>query len=80
MALEYSIEHEEVLIKVTVKGELDYVSVDHMWKGIVTACKKYDCSRILGIASIEAPTKNDAYDLGEILEAIRTPPNLRIAW
>lgn len=80
MALEYSIEHEQVSIKVTVKGQLDYVSVDHMWKDILAACNKNDCSSILGIANIEAPTKNDAYDLADILDAIRIPSNLHIAW
>jgi hypothetical protein len=80
MALEYSIEHEQALIKVTVCGELDYLSMDQMWKDIMVACKKYDCSNILGIASIEAPTAIDAYDHASIFNAIGMSPDFRIAW
>jgi hypothetical protein len=80
MALEYSIEHEQELIKVTVRGKFDYLSMDQMWKDISAACKKNNCSSILGIANIEAPTTYDAYDHAAILDAIDVSPNLHIAW
>lgn len=80
MALEYSIEREQALIKVTVCGALDYVSMDQMWKDILVACKKYNCSNILGIANIESPSNSDAYDHASIFDAIGMSPDFRIAW
>lgn len=80
MALEYSIEHEQALVTVTVSGKFDYVSMDQMWKDIWAACEKYKCSRVLGIASIEAPKSQDAYDHASIFPAIGLSRELRIAW
>lgn len=80
MALEYSIEQEQQLVKVTVHGELDYLSMDQMWNDISAACRKYDCSNILGIANITAPSKSNAYDHASIFEHTGMSPNFRIAW
>lgn len=80
MALNYSIEHEKALIKVTVRGELDYLSMDLMWKDIFSACEKYDCFRILGIAEIDTPKQVDAYDHAGIFDAISLSRDARIAW
>ena len=80
MALEYSIEYEQGLINVTVHGEFDYLSMDEMWKDVWAACEENNCSSILGIADIEAPTNYDAYDHASIFDAIGISPELRIAW
>ena len=41
MPLDYVIEPEQTLIKVTVRGKLDYLSLDNLWKDIVTACRTH---------------------------------------
>lgn len=51
-----------------------------MWKDILAACKKNNCSSILGIANIEAPKADDAYDHAGIFDAIGISPNFHIAW
>ena len=80
MPLRYDIELEPSLVKVTVHGKLDYMSLDQLWSTIVTACRKHNCRNILGIAYIENPTAGDAYDHAEIFDVAGLTTNIRIAW
>ena len=80
MGLEYTIEEEPSLIRVTVRGKIDYLSLDRMWKDIAAACRKHRCTDILGVAEIEAPTSGDAYDHASILAIAGLNSDYRIAW
>ncbi|MGI9248323.1 MAG: hypothetical protein ACR2QI_04870 [Woeseiaceae bacterium] len=81
MTLEYSIKHEQSLIKVRAHGTGDYLSVHQLWQDIAVACKKYSCQKILGEAHIDAPNPIDgAYDHAAIFEAASMTAEYRIAW
>ena len=80
MGLDYKIEKEPSVISVTVRGNIDYLSLDCMWKDIAAACRKHRCTDILGVAEIEAPTSGDAYDHASILALAGLNADYRIAW
>lgn len=80
MAFEYSISHEDSLIRVTVTGSPDYLSLDRLWHDIVTRCKRHDCFRILGESATEEWHSADSYDHAAVFEAAGVTNDYRIAW
>lgn len=80
MPFEYSIKHEDSLIRVTVTGSPDYLSTDQLWRDIVANCKRYECPRVLGESETEQWQDSDAYDHASIFQAAGVSNRYRIAW
>lgn len=81
MGLEYSISHEESLIKVSARGRADYLSIDQMWKDIAATCKARNCFVILGVSKLDTPiSTTDAYDHENIFRSAGIGVDHRIAW
>ena len=81
MGLEYSISHEESLIKVRARGRADYLSIDQMWKDIAATCKARNCFVILGVSKLDTPiSATDAYDHENIFRSAGIGVDHRIAW
>jgi len=81
MGLDYSITHEESLIKVTTSGVADYLSTHQMWKDIAAACAAHDCFNILGESKLDAPISTaDIYDHESIFRSAGIGADHRIAW
>lgn len=80
MALEYSITRARSHVEIHVRGEIDYLSTDRMWKDIAAACRENGCHKILGVADIDVRSSEHAYDHAAIFEAAGMTSEYRIAW
>ena len=80
MVLQYSIRHEDSLIRVSVVGSWDYLSVERLWREIATECKRHQCLDILGESDTKQWTEGAAYDFPTIFNAAGISPRHRIAW
>jgi len=80
MPLEYSIKHEDSLIRVTVTGSPDYLSTDRLWHDIVANCKRHQCLKVLGESETEQWRDSDAYDHAAIFEVAGLSNEYRVAW
>lgn len=80
MVLQYSIRHEDSLIRVSVVGSWDYVSVERLWREIGAECERQQCLDILGESDTKQWTEGAAYDYPTIFNAAGIGPRHRIAW
>jgi hypothetical protein len=80
MPFDYSIKHEDSLIRVTVTGLPDYLSLDQLWRDIVAACKEHECLMVLGESKTEGWHDEDAYDHAAIFQAAGLTEQYCVAW
>lgn len=80
MSFEYSISSENELIRVTVTGSPDYLSLDKLWHDIAAACRENGCVKVLGSSTTENWRDEDAYDLAPVLQAAGLSNRFRVAW
>lgn len=80
MSLQYSIRHEDPVVRVTVTGSPDYLSLDQLWRDIVACCREHHCLKVLGSSRTEEWTDEDAYDHAAIFEAAGVTNRFRVAW
>jgi len=78
---EYSIAHEDSLVKVVTQGFFDYLKAYEMWKAIVATCNKSECFQVLGKTRQAAPIPMiDAYEHLDLIESAGVTPDFQIAW
>jgi hypothetical protein len=80
MAFKYEIWHEEPLIRVSVTGSPDYLSLDKLWHDIVATCEVHGCLKVLGESATEPLKDEEAYDHAAIFEAAGMSNLYRVAW
>lgn len=80
MACDYTIRHEDPVIRVKVTGSWDYLVIDRMWHDIVAACEKHGCFDILGVSNTHEWDETAAYDHASIFAAAGVDARHRIAW
>lgn len=80
MALKYSIEHQDSLLRVTVTGSPDYLELDQLWRDIVVHCKRHQCLKVLGESRTAQWQDTYAYDHAAIFDAAGLSRQCRIAW
>ena len=68
------------MIRVTVTGSPDYLSIDKLWHDIVAACLQHNCLKVLGDSISENWRDEDAYDHAPIFEAAGVSKQFRVAW
>lgn len=68
-------------VRVISDGEKDYEFQERVWTEIVSACKKHDCYRVLGIAHTTVPLEVlEGYDLARLFRELNITHKYKIAW